>query len=179
MKSKQTIFVGKNFSWVNMKINYKKGFSIAEIVVIVGIMAILTTLVYTSLDGSKKQSRDQKRVADISAVQLALEQFYARNKFYPENLDTTNTAPTEGLVPRYLASVPDGVKYAPLKINSNDSNCSFYHLYITLESKISVLDSKKGFDSSELSSLICGNYSSSLLINASSSANALVYDVTP
>jgi type II secretory pathway pseudopilin PulG len=154
-----------------MKINFKKGFSIAEIVVVVGIMALLTTLVYTSLDGSKKQSRDQKRVADISAVQLALEQFYARNKYYPNSLSDPKFV-------AYLPSVPSGVMYAPLNQNPPENEkCSTYHLWITLESKISILDSKKGFDSSGLSSHKCGSYNSSFLINASSSP--LVYDITP
>jgi len=153
-----------------MKINFKKGFSIAEIVVVVGIMALLTTLVYTSLDGSKKQSRDQKRVADISAVQLALEQFYARNKYYPSSLSDTRLV-------AYLPSVPSGVKYAPLNpIPSENINCSTYHLWITLESKISILDSKKGFDSSGLNNYKCGDNGANLI---DASSDELIYDVTP
>ena len=168
MKSKQTIFVGKNFPWVNMKINFKKGFTIAEIVVVVGIMALLTTLVYTSLDGSKKQSRDQKRVADISAVQLSLEQFYARNKYYPNSLSGLAT---------YLPQIPVGISYVPLaSINADVTECASYHLYVTLESKISALDSKKGFDSS--GKIKCGSATDTgALVNASSSP--LIYDVTP
>jgi prepilin-type N-terminal cleavage/methylation domain-containing protein len=170
MKFKQTIFVGKIFSRVNMKINFKKGFSIAEIVVVVGIMAILTTLVYTSLDSSKKQSRDQKRVAEISSVQLALEQFYARNKFYPSDLE-------DFVLKTYLSSVPDGVKYAPLNSLDNPLNtkCGSYHLYVTLESKISVLDSKKGFNSTSADK--CINIAPT--IDAGLTGNELVYDVTP
>jgi Tfp pilus assembly protein PilE len=217
MKFKQIIFIGKNLSRVNMKINYKKGFtqvvdfglvfqnvsknlrglvgkimsgsvlkshktktfskpkfttgfSIVEIVVIVGIMAILTTLVYTSLDSSKKQSRDQKKVAEISSVKLALEQFYSRNKFYPHYLGHNG-------LKQFLAEVPDSVTYAPLKTDSSasDTQCSSYHLWTTLESKISVLDDKKGFNSTGKTK--CGTYSDSLLINASSTP--LIYDVIP
>ncbi|MFA6430556.1 MAG: hypothetical protein WC229_01535 [Candidatus Paceibacterota bacterium] len=162
-----------------MKINFKKGFSIAEIVVVVGIMALLTTLVYTSLDGSKKQSRDQKRVSDISSVQLALEQFYARNKYYPNSLSINSTDDLS----KYLSSVPDGVVYAPLvSINPSDpipnTKCSSYHLYISLESQISVLDSKKGFNSLTTVTPSC-IISPDKRIDASAAVAPLIYDVTP
>lgn len=150
-----------------MKKSLKKGFSIAEIVVVIGVMALLTTLIYTSLDGSKRQSRDQKRVAEISSVRLALEEFYARNKYYPGQLSS--------IVPQYLSVLPTEAKYAPLKYNADDANCGFYHLYTTLESKISVLDSKKGFDSTNKEECV----PSAETINALASGNELVYDVTP
>ena len=164
-----------------MNINYKKykhGFTIAEILIVIAIMSILTSIIYVSLDGSKRQSRDQKRVAEISSVQLALEQFYSRNKYYPSVLSFVTYPDFK----RYLGEIPSGVKYAPL--NDMDSSnpgtkCGSYHLYTVLESKSSILDSKQGFNSSGLISNKCGTYNDNLLINASLISNALVYDVTP
>jgi len=160
-----------------MKFNYinlKRGFTIAEIVVVVGIMALLTTLIYASLDSSKKQSRDQKRVADISSVQLALEQFYNINKRYPPMLDNTSS-PENGLLPKYLTSIPSSdIIYVPLKNTMSATYCGSYHLYVMLESKISILSSKKGFNSIPSTVIKCAGGTP---VDASSTE--LIYDVTP
>ncbi len=160
-----------------MKIKFKNGFTktgftIVEIVVIVGIMAVLTTVIFASLDNSKKKSRDQKRVADISAVQLALEQFFARKNYYPTTITGLE------LIPTYMAAAPESnVIYAPLtSLNSpTNTQCASYHLYITLESNISVLDSRKNFNSQTTNTPTCAG--TDLRINAK--LNPLIYDVTP
>jgi prepilin-type N-terminal cleavage/methylation domain-containing protein len=168
-----------------------RGFTLVEIIVVVGIMAILSGIVYASLSGSKAQNRDQKRVADISNIQLALEMYFNINRQYPAKLWPDKTDPPGTFT--YLSSATnilsndvnpptsdpsDKYHYVPL----GGSKCSSYHLWATLETKSSALDSKKGYDSTGAS--ICENSGTDVTsyyvgdeVNAASSS--LVYDVTP
>ncbi|MFA6227252.1 MAG: type II secretion system protein [Candidatus Paceibacterota bacterium] len=169
-----------------------RGFTLVEIVIVIGIMAFLTTIVYTSLSSSKAQNRDQQRVSDMSSIQLALEVYFNKHRTYPQKLwieegDPIGTDMLTYLVPESLPSkivspTSDplgGYHYLPI----GGSACASYHLWTTLETKISALDSKKGFDSSGLNTTspcttkVTNQYYHDVYVNASSSP--LVYDVTP
>ncbi len=173
------------------------GFTLVEIVVVIGIMAFLTTIIYTSLSGSKAQNRDQKRAGDMSTIQLALEMYFSKNKEYPSRLWPQSKAP-DGTV---YASDPGSFTYLstannisfkkidPPTVNAWDgyfyvplggSKCSSYQLWTRMEVKNPAIDTKKGFDSTSAS--ICGTSDYTAIyptINASSTANSLVFDVKP
>jgi prepilin-type N-terminal cleavage/methylation domain-containing protein len=159
-----------------MKFFKKTGFTLVEIVVVIGIMALLTTIIMTSLSGAKAQNRDQQRVADISSIKLALEMIFSHNSnnYYPASLSI--------LVPTYLPSVPKGpnpgetYNYVPLNGDITKTKCSSYHLWTTLETHNPALNDKKGFDSTTQSLCVPGELGA---INAASSTNSFVYDVTP
>lgn len=73
--------------------NTKKGFTLAEIMVVVGLIAILTTLILVGINRNKIQTRDNVRVSDIQSIRLALEQYRASCGVFPATLelDTNNT----------------------------------------------------------------------------------------
>ena len=154
-----------------MKIfNKSKGFTLVEIVVVIGIMAVLTGVVLTSLSGAKSQNRDQQRVADVSNIQLALEMFFSHYRYYPTSLNA--------LVPTYLPSVPKGpssgevYSYVPLVgIDAASTKCAQYHLWTTLETHSAALDGKKGFNSVNSSKCVSGQ------VGVSASSSPLIYDV--
>ncbi len=166
------------------------GFTLIEIIVVIGIMAVLTAIVYSSFDTSKAQSRDQQRVSDISVIQLALEQFFNKNGVYPVSINN-NTDFT-----KYLSDVPRDPKtgesyssnYLALSKASSDNakKCISYHLWAKFEINNSYLNSKKSFDSTSggLSStkyFKCGTNIGNPNggIDASASENNLIYDVMP
>ncbi len=71
------------------KIDRKQGFSLLELLVVIGIMSILLTFGLSSYSTSQKKSRDAKRRGDLKTIQQAAEQYYSVCGFvYPTNLGT-------------------------------------------------------------------------------------------
>ena len=69
------------------KINSKKAFSLIELMVVIGIIAILSAVIMSNYSQAKAKSRDGKRISDIAKIQLALAQFYDRCNAYPKTID--------------------------------------------------------------------------------------------
>ncbi len=63
-----------NFLQVNKR---KNGFSLLEILVVIGIIAILLSVGLSSYSTLQRKSRDAKRKADIKTIQQAQEQYYS------------------------------------------------------------------------------------------------------
>lgn len=158
-------------------------------------MALFTAMIYSSFDKSKAKSRDQKRVSDISNIQLSLEQYFNKHGVYPLTLQELVTPPSPEKP--YLSEMPKDpitnkryddmtapikTGYFPIKrSNFSDTNCVSYHLWTTFEQANSYLEQKKGFDSSHLSSKYVNFYECGTAhptVDASA-PGSLVYDVTP
>lgn len=72
----------------------KKGFTLIEILVVMGIIAILLTLGTASYATAQKKARDTKRKQDLQDVQNAVEQYYSICGFhYP--IDSTGGLPKD------------------------------------------------------------------------------------
>lgn len=68
----------------NMKNNLpKKGFTLVEILLVVAIIGVLSTLVLINVGGYTKKARDSQRLSDMRQIQNALEQYYTFNFSYP------------------------------------------------------------------------------------------------
>lgn len=63
--------------FIDTFMNKKKGFSLLELLVTVGIIAILLAIGVTSYSTVQKKSRDAKRRGDLRTIQQALEQYYS------------------------------------------------------------------------------------------------------
>lgn len=64
--------------------SFKKGFTLLEMLVVIGIIAILVSLGFASYSTVQKKARDAKRQGDLKAAQQTLEQCYSVNSFqYP------------------------------------------------------------------------------------------------
>jgi len=66
-----------------MKIN-KKWFTLVELIVVITVLAILSTLWFLALSGYNKDARDSKRLADMSNLGKSMELFFAREWVYPD-----------------------------------------------------------------------------------------------
>lgn len=66
----------------------KKSFTLLEMLVVIGIIAILVTIGFASYSTVQKKARDAKRQGDLKAAQQVMEQCYSVNNFaYPTITD--------------------------------------------------------------------------------------------
>ncbi len=96
----------------------RSGFSLIELLVVMSIIILLTSLVSISLSNARAISRDAKRVTDIRQVQLALELYYDSVGSYPIAARWYGGAPgncwpglvtddwVPGLAPKYIPVLP-------------------------------------------------------------------------
>jgi prepilin-type N-terminal cleavage/methylation domain-containing protein len=68
----------------------KKAFSLVELLVVVAIIGILSTVVFVSYGGSQARSRDSKRRADVQQIAQAMELYKADNKVYLSTIGNTS-----------------------------------------------------------------------------------------
>ncbi|MDO8511680.1 MAG: type II secretion system protein [bacterium] len=61
----------------------KKGFTLIELMVVIGIIGILSSLILVSLNLARSRARDGQRRNDIKQIMTALELYYASNGEYP------------------------------------------------------------------------------------------------
>jgi prepilin-type N-terminal cleavage/methylation domain-containing protein len=120
-----------------MNLHTKKAFTIIELLVVITIIGILSSIVLASVSTARGQSRDGKRVTDIKQIQLALGLYYDANSKFPLNI--TNT-----LAPSYTSVVPidplssSGTTYTydyvPYCASTDLNTPVSYHLGTSLES---------------------------------------------
>ncbi len=157
----------------------KKGFTLIEVLVVIAIIATLSGIIYASFNGTRAQSRDQKRVSDIHELQLVLEQYFNAFHYYPPDIHDL-------IVKGYIASIPStpsnysSYNYFPITQTNGSTFCTSYQLWTKLETTSSYLASKKGFNSSSLPAsptqlFACGNLGTPI----DAASDPLIYDVTP
>jgi len=61
----------------------QSGFTLVEILVVVSILGLLSTLTMVSLNTARMKTRDTVRVADMEQLEAALDIYYNDNKTYP------------------------------------------------------------------------------------------------
>jgi len=86
-----------------MKKKYKNsGFTLVEILVVVTLIAILSTFGGMALSGSLKKARDGSALSNIKALSQGLELYYTVNNKYPSNTEGLAVLIPTGELDRYL-----------------------------------------------------------------------------
>jgi prepilin-type N-terminal cleavage/methylation domain-containing protein len=129
----------------------KRGFTLVELMVVIAIATILTTVVISSTSGSRARSRDLRRQADVREIQLGLELYKDVNHDYPVTGDgVTGGATWQNplLQDKFLSQTvvppnpPAGLNY----IYEHSSSGKHYCLGVVVEGSAS---SFEGYDSTK------------------------------
>ncbi|MBM2820421.1 MAG: Type secretion system protein [Candidatus Berkelbacteria bacterium] len=68
----------------------KKGFTLIEIMVVVFIIALMTTIIIVAFSYPRQNARDLRRISDLNEVAAAINRYYLDNGHFPgENYDGT------------------------------------------------------------------------------------------
>ena len=70
-------------------LKFKRGFTLAEILIVIAIIGILASIALIGLGGSRVKARDAKRIAEVRQIQSGLELYFNRCGFYPGPTDCT------------------------------------------------------------------------------------------
>lgn len=79
-------------------------FTLIELMVVITIIAILSSISITGLTSIQQKSQDTSRLASMRDIQLALEAYKSVNNKYPEAGNTTDIIPD--LHPDYISKLP-------------------------------------------------------------------------
>lgn len=116
----------------------QKGFTLIELLIVVAIIGLLATLAIVSLTSAQQRARDTKRVADVKAIQVALELYWNENAQYPTLVSTgTNTwAEFSTDLSAFMSALPvdpkfqDGTDYVYIMDPATNNK---YYVQATLE----------------------------------------------
>ncbi len=116
-----------------MKIKDKKAFTIVEMMVVIGLMAIVMVMMTTSFGKQKAKTRDNIRIAAMQEIRLALEEYKLACGYYPNRLDTAvsngkygveKTCPSNITLGNFLPHIPQNPPYGK---TGNKTNVSTYY----------------------------------------------------
>jgi len=61
----------------------KRGFTIIELLVVVAVIAVLSSVIMVALSNAKEKSRDARRASDMREIQNALNLYFTDNNRFP------------------------------------------------------------------------------------------------
>ncbi len=170
-----------------MKKYSQQGFTVLELLIVLGIMTILIGLILVGLTRARSHSRDEQRVANLQTIALALQQYHDVCKEYPHNLKAVETC--DALSPANLGSFIANINDYPVSTNGLNSEydylplaydgdypnvCTGYHLFTRLESDKAAAAKGAKFDATGAGIFACANDSGNQ-INAL--VDPLIYDI--
>lgn len=131
---------------------FKRGYSLFEVLVVLGMVIILLGVVLVRLDTSRERARDNKQIARIQQLTLALQDYMAACHAYPDELDAganntrgggTCSTDLGTILGNYEVNLSD-FSYVPLR--SNSTYCDGFHVSIRLEGNHPQLENDDDFD---------------------------------
>jgi len=111
---------------------FKRGFTLVELLVVMTIIVVISSVAMVSYVGSGKKARDSRRIADLEKIRLSLEMAKQVGTTYPTTLTTLETM-------NYLSKVPTDPKSGTYRYTSLNNNFSY-----TLEAIMEDLGSTNG-----------------------------------
>lgn len=111
------------------------GFTLTEIMVVVGILVLIMMTVLVSMRKQRSKAEDARVKTDLELLKIAFENYYTDNNCYPPQtwFDAPNDCGSTNLQP-YLSSIPcDKKTNRPYILEYAPTQCSGFRLYATLQ----------------------------------------------
>ena len=106
----------------------QKAFTLMELLVVISMIGILTTVTLVGVSSYRARGRDAQRIASINSIAVALQNYYADNHQYPNTLSQLET--------KYLTKVPSDPKGGSYNYALNGAS---YNLYAKLEGQANAI----------------------------------------
>lgn len=104
-----------------------RGFALMELLVVLAIVGLLSSISLTSLVNARIEARDSKRLIEAADVTRALERYAGDHLIYPVTLETLVSQ-------AYLSEVPEDPRLLEPFIYKTTRDGSRYYLGVNLES---------------------------------------------
>lgn len=101
----------------------RKGFTLIELLVTISILSLLMMIAIISYQNVQKNSRDNKRKADLATIQTALEQYHADQGYYPIAITGGSPLANPAGDKKYLLLVPKDTQF-PYSYTSSGTSSS-------------------------------------------------------
>lgn len=136
------------------KFSIKKGFTLIEILIVISIIGILSSLLLSNLQDARARARDTQRKNDLKQVKTALRMYYNDNQQYPDDDGSGNISCCAWGNPfivsgaTYMKALPQDPLGSNYSYYYDRVNSDSFNLYACLENKS---DSSGGSDCGSLS----------------------------
>ncbi len=110
-----------------------KAFTLLEMLIVIGIIAVLTGLGAVSYSTAQKKSRDAKRKSDLKVIQNSMEQYYSICGFaYPTAIASSivcpSVVPTVAVLPTVPVDPKSGTPYPTVSVGTAGYEICTYSL---------------------------------------------------
>jgi len=112
-------------------LNLKTGFTLIEIMIVVAIIGLLSTLFLTNWKKQHNRTEDALIKSDLNRLQVAFEDYYTDNNCYPPQtwFDGAEDCNSNHLT-QYLSKIPCHPKtHLPYVLEKDSTGCSWFKLF--------------------------------------------------
>lgn len=90
----------------------QRGFTLIELMVVIAIIGMLSSVVLASLSSAREKAASVRRISDLKTIQTALELYHSTNNRYPNlgwsyNCSGGNWATLQTALTPYLSAIPN------------------------------------------------------------------------
>ena len=113
----------------------KKGFTLIELIVVIGIIGLLSAIILVFLTGAKQKGNDTAKINSMSEVRKALQMYASDYNGFP---GSTTTLAEKG----YIQTINPGILYVGTDAKGlvcNTDSCTSYHLAIVLDDPTNIV----------------------------------------
>ncbi len=124
-----------------------KGFTVIEIILVALIAGFAGVLFFVQKNNMQTVANDNTRKTAINAMYYSLEEvFYAKNGYYPQNIDSENLASVDPLLfkdPNGNGINTNNSDYTYTPSGCDNNQCKKYQLKATLENEADYIKTSK------------------------------------